>query len=197
MKRQIVLATQNKHKVEEINEILGDLENIEILDLSSFSPMDPVIEDGLTLEANALKKAKVVHEHTNLLSLADDTGLMVDYLLGAPGVYSSRYAGENVTYEDNNKKLLKELKGIPQRRRGARFKCCVALYDGKIIQTFNGITEGKILTEAHGIAGFGYDPLFLPDGYNLTYAEMGNAEKNKISHRYRALKLAREFLEGI
>ena len=197
MKRQIVLATQNKHKVKEITDILGELENIEILDLSSFPPMDPVVEDGLTLEANAIKKAKAVFEHTKILSLADDTGLMVDHLLGAPGVFSSRYAGENVSYADNNRKLLKELKGISPRKRGARFKCCIALYDGNIIKTFNGSIEGKILTEERGTAGFGYDPLFLPDGYSLTYAELGDEEKNKISHRYKALYLAKDFLKGI
>ena len=173
MKRQIVLATQNKHKIQEITDILSDLENIEIVDLSSFPPMDPVIEDGPTLRANALIKAKAVFKHTNILALADDTGLMVDYLLGAPGVYSSRYAGENVTYDDNNRKLLKELKGVPPRKRSARFKCCIALYDGNITETFDGVIEGKILTEARGNAGFGYDPLFLPEGYSLSYAELG------------------------
>jgi XTP/dITP diphosphohydrolase len=197
MKKQIVLATQNKHKVHEIFDILGDLENIEILDLSSFPPMPPVIEDGLTLEENAVKKAKAVFEHTKILSLADDTGLMVDYLLGAPGVFSSRYAGENVSYSDNNRKLIKELKGIPPRRRGARFKCCIAIYDGKTTNTFTGITEGKILTELRGITGFGYDPLFLPEGFSSTYAELGDSEKNKISHRFKALNLTKEFLKGI
>jgi XTP/dITP diphosphohydrolase len=197
MKKQIVLATQNKHKIKEIADILGDLENIEILDLSSFPPMDPVIEDGLTLEANAIIKAKAVFEHTKVLSLADDTGLMVDYLLGAPGVFSSRYAGENVSYADNNKKLLQELKGIPPRKRGARFKCCIALYDGNTIHTFEGAVEGKILTEVHGTAGFGYDPLFLPNDYSLTYAELGDTEKNKISHRYNALFLTKDYLKGI
>jgi len=197
MKRQIVLATQNKHKVGEITDILGDLDNIEILDLSSFSPMAPVIEDGETLEENAMIKAKAVFQHTKILALADDTGLMVDYLFGAPGVYSSRYAGENVSYEDNNKKLLNELKGIPSRRRSARFKCCIALYDGNIVKTFEGATEGKILTQLRGEKGFGYDPLFLPLGYDLTYAELGDAEKNKISHRFKALNLAKEYLKGI
>lgn len=197
MKTQIVLATQNQHKVKEIKSILCDLDNIEVLDLSYFPEMGPVNEDGKTLEENAMKKAKAVFEHTQVLSLADDTGLFVDYILGEPGVYSSRYAGENVTYEDNNKKLLNALKGVPPRKRTARFKCCVALCGKEIQKTFIGITEGKILFSPRGENGFGYDPLFLPDGYDKTYAEMSEEEKNKVSHRYKALLLAKEFLKSI
>lgn len=197
MKTQIVLATQNRHKEKEIKSILCDLDNIEVLDLSNFPEMGPVDEDAKTLEENAIKKAKAVFEHTKILSLADDTGLFVDYLLGEPGVYSSRYAGENVSYEENNKKLLNALKGVPPRKRTARFKCCVALYSKEIQKTFIGITEGKILFSPRGENGFGYDPLFLPDGYDKTYAEMSEEEKNKVSHRYKALLLAKDFLKSI
>lgn len=197
MKKQIVLATNNKHKIREIKSILSDLENIEILDLTQFPEIPTIIENGKTIEENAIIKAKAVFEFTKIISLADDTGLFVDYLLGKPGVYSSRYAGENVTYKDNNKKLLFELKGVPPRKRTARFKCCVAVYGDNLLKTFIGTTEGKILFSELGTNGFGYDPLFLPDGYNKTYAQMSEEEKNKVSHRYKALALAKDFLKGL
>ena len=196
MKKQIVLATQNKHKIAEIKNILSDIDHLEILDLSIFPQIDPIIENGTTLKSNALIKAEAVFKHTNILALADDTGLMVDYLLGAPGVLSARYAGENVTYQDNNKKLIKELGGIPPRRRTARFKCCMALVDNNINKTFETAIEGKIATEPYGKNGFGYDPIFIPAKYNKTYAELSDTEKNKISHRYQSLLLVKDFLRG-
>jgi XTP/dITP diphosphohydrolase len=196
MKKQIVLATHNKHKIFEIKNILSDIEYLEVLDLSAFPEIGPIIENGKTLESNALIKAEAVFKHTNILALADDTGLMVDYLLGAPGVYSARYAGENVSYEDNYKKLLKGLAGVPPRKRTARFKCCMALVDGKINKTFETAIEGKIATEPHGKNGFGYDPIFIPVGYTKTYAELSDIEKNKISHRYKSLVLVKDFLKG-
>jgi len=197
MKKQIVLATQNKHKIFEIKNILSDIEYLEVLDLSNFKEIGKIVENGPTLNSNALIKAEAVFKHTNILSLADDTGLMVDYLLGAPGVYSARYAGENATYWDNNKKLLEKLNGIPSRRRTARFKCCIALVDNNIKKTFETAIEGKIATEPHGENGFGYDPVFIPTEYKKTYAELSEDEKNKISHRYKSLVLVKEFLKSV
>jgi XTP/dITP diphosphohydrolase len=196
MKRQIVLATQNKHKIIEIKNILSDIEYLEVLDLANFPEIGSILENGTTLECNALIKAESVFKHTNILALSDDTGLMVDYLLGAPGVYSARYAGENVNYQDNNKKLLKELASIPPRKRTARFKCCMALVDDKIKKCFETAIEGRIATEPHGKNGFGYDPIFIPADYNKTYAELSDIEKNKISHRYKSLLLVKDFLKN-
>lgn len=195
---RLVLATRNQDKTEEIKEILSDLASpagdFEILDLCAFPDCPEVREDGKTLRENALKKAKEVFSHTKTLTLADDTGLEVDYLLGAPGVYSSRYAGDDVTYEDNRRKLLQALKGVPPRRRSARFKCVIALVGNGIEETAEGIVQGKLLLEARGSGGFGYDPLFVPTDYNKTLAEMTSEEKNKISHRAKALKKMKEVL---
>jgi XTP/dITP diphosphohydrolase len=191
--QKLIIASNNKHKVKEINQIL-ELKNFEILDLSSFPNINPTIEDQNTIYGNALKKATEVFQQTGILSLADDTGLMVDYLLGAPGVYSARYSGENATYDDNNIKLLQELKGVPPRKRTARFKCCIAIVGKNIQETAEGIVEGKILFEPKGSNGFGYDPLFQPDGFTRSYAELTDEEKNGISHRSRALLKAKEIL---
>jgi XTP/dITP diphosphohydrolase len=194
--KQIILATKNLHKVKEIREIL-DLKDYEILDLSSFPDIIPATEDGKSLSENAIKKASHIYRKTGILSLADDSGLMVDYLLGAPGVFSSRFAGENATYEDNNQKLLNEMKGVPPRKRGARFKCCIAIIGEKINIVVDGAVEGKILFNPKGDNGFGYDPLFMPDRYLKTFAEMNEDEKNEISHRSRALYEASEILKSI
>jgi XTP/dITP diphosphohydrolase len=191
--RQIIIATNNKHKVQEIKQILK-LSDFEILDLSSFPDVPSALEDGKTLSENAIKKANHVFKHTGILSIADDTGLFVDYLMGAPGVYSSRYAGENANYEDNNRKLLSEMKGVPPRKRGARFKCLMAIIGNKINIGVEGVIEGKILFNPRGNNGFGYDPLFQLNGYLKSFAEMDIDEKNKISHRAIALNKAREIL---
>ncbi len=192
--KQILLATNNKHKAEEISALLSPL-GFEVFSLFNFPNVPKTIEDQPTLEGNALKKAKEAFQSTGIFSLADDTGLEV-YALGMePGVYSARYAGENVTYADNNKKLLSVMNGVPQRRRGARFRTVIAIVGKNIETTVEGIIEGEILENERGTNGFGYDPLFLPKGFTRAYAELSLEEKNQISHRARAMQQAAEFLK--
>ena len=193
---KIVLATHNRHKVEEIKSILSDLP-IELLSLDNFPTIGEIVEDGATLEENAKKKAKTVYEQTGLLSLADDTGLEVEVLDGRPGVFSARYSGENATYEENNKKLLGELKEIPFERRNAKFRCVISIIGNGIDKVAIGEMPGKILYELRGKNGFGYDPLFLPNGYEKTFAEIESELKNKLSHRARALEEAKKILKRL
>ncbi len=194
---KLVLATRNRHKVEEIRAILAGLD----VDLSSFleyPDIPDVVEDGATLEKNAIKKARAVADATGLPALADDTGLEVDALGGAPGVRSARYAGDEPDYERNNEKLLRELEGVPDGERRARFRCVVALaVPGGDTRTVEGVTVGVILRARRGSGGFGYDPLFLPDGSDKAYAEMTGAEKNAVSHRGRAVRSARGLIEKL
>ena len=187
---KIVSATRNPHKLEEIKAIFhGD--RLEIVSSFDFPDIPDVIEDGDTFEANAVKKAVTLAKATGLWALADDSGLEVDALGGEPGVYSARYAGESVSYEANNEKLLKTLSGVTDRT--ARFRCVIALSSPSgITQTVDGRCEGKIALEAHGAEGFGYDPLFIPEGHETTFAEMTADAKNAISHRGRALKKAED-----
>jgi len=197
---KIVLATHNRHKVEEIKRILSDPSFIrtglpfELLSLDNFPKIGEIIEDGKTLDDNARKKARTVFKITGLLSLADDTELEVDALDGRPGVYSARYSGEEATYEENNKKLLLELRGIPFEKRTAKFRCVISMIGKGINEIAIGEVPGKILNEVKGKNGFGYDPLFLPDGYEISYAEMDSELKNKLSHRARALEEAKKIL---
>ncbi len=194
--QQLLIATHNKHKVEEIKHFLSGLP-FDVVSLADIPNAPKTIEDQPTLEENALKKAREAFHATNILTLADDTGLEVYYLALQPGVYSARYAGENTTYEQNNKKLLRAMKGVAQRRRKARFRTVVAIVGKKIENVFEGKVDGTILEEPRGMQGFGYDPLFVPAGYNKTYAEMTIEEKNKLSHRALALKNAIEFLKTL
>ena len=189
----IVVATRNPHKVEEIRAMLAGLP-VTVRDLRDFPDCPDVVEDGDTLEANALKKARAAYRCTGLPVIADDTGLEVYYLLGAPGVYSARYAGENATYEDNNRKLLREMTQVPARKRQARFRCVIALVAGDGDQLFEGKVEGVILHAPRGGNGFGYDPVFRPDGFDRSYAELDADEKNAISHRGRAVQELLSFL---
>jgi XTP/dITP diphosphohydrolase len=192
-----VLATRNPHKVEELTALLGDSE-VTLMSSSDFPDVPEVVEDGATLEENAIAKAEAVCSATGLPALADDTGLEVVALGGAPGVVSARYAGPSASYEDNNRKLLSELKGIPRDERRAVFRCVVALsVPGRGVSTVEGRTEGVILESPRGGHGFGYDPLFLPDGCDRTYAEMPQAEKNAWSHRGRAAAKARDLLAAL
>ncbi len=191
----IVLATRNAHKVEEIQAMLAGLP-VTVKALYDFPDCPDVEEDGETLEENALKKARVAHQCTGLPVIADDTGLEVYYLLGAPGVYSARYAGEDATYADNNRKLLSEMNQVPARRRQARFRCVVALVTASGEETFEGKVEGVILTVGQGTNGFGYDPVFRPDGFQQSYAELTADEKNGISHRARAISAFISFLQS-
>jgi XTP/dITP diphosphohydrolase len=192
--KQLVLATNNKHKAEEFRELLGDLK-IEILTLDRFPGIGEVVEDADTIEGNALKKAEEVFQATNLPTLADDSGLEVHYLDKEPGVYSSRYAGPDATYEDNCKKLLMKLRGVPPRRRAARFRCVLSFVaPDNTPQMAEGMCRGIIIESPRGTGGFGYDPVFLPNGHPKTLAEMTSKEKNSLSHRAKAVHLIKPYL---
>ncbi|WP_372797933.1 XTP/dITP diphosphatase [Pontiella sp.] len=185
---KLVLATRNAHKLEEINAIF-DFQGLEVLSAFDFPDIPDVVEDADTFEGNAVKKAVEIARATGCWSLADDSGLEVDALDGAPGVYSARYAGEPCSYEKNNEKLLRELAG--KKDRSARFRTVIALSDPEgNAKTVEGFCPGKIIEELRGTNGFGYDPLFIPDGYTETFAELEACIKNKISHRAKALQAA-------
>jgi XTP/dITP diphosphohydrolase len=187
---EIVLATRNRHKVREISELLSGV-GVLVRSFRDFPDLPEVVEDGDTLEANAVKKAATIAAVTGLPALADDTGLEVQALDGAPGVVSARYAGPDATYDDNNRKLLAALAGVPAAVRRARFRCVVALaVPGEPVRSVEGRTDGVILETPRGDGGFGYDPVFLPDGHERTYAEMDAAEKNAVSHRGKAVRAA-------
>ena len=194
---EIVLATRNKKKIEEIRRITADLP-ITILSLDDYPDCPETIEDRDTFEGNATKKAVEVCRCTGKTALADDSGLEVDALNGAPGVYSARYAGSsNGNDVKNYEKLLSELGNVSDEKRGARFVCCMALAfpDGSI-KTFLGYAEGCIGREPRGAQGFGYDPVFIPKGYKRTFAEMSGEEKDKLSHRGKALEKLADFLHS-
>lgn len=189
---KIVFATHNAHKVSEVQAVLGS--EYQLVTATEAGITEEIPEAQPTIEGNALQKARYVYEHTGLNCFADDTGLEVEALNGAPGVYSARYAGEHVSYADNNVLLLKNLAGCENRK--ARFRTVIALIvDGKEY-FFEGRVEGTIATEPHGEGGFGYDPLFVPEGSQLTFAEMSSEAKNKISHRGRAVAKLVAFLHG-
>jgi XTP/dITP diphosphohydrolase len=194
MIRELVLATRNRHKVEELVALLGDL-GITIHTLDEFPDAPDVVEDGHTCEANAVKKARAIAEFTGLPAVADDTGLEVDALGGRPGVYAARYAGEDATYDDNCRKLLRELMGVPHDKRTARFLTVAAIAlpsDG--IRVAQGILDGMIAEEARGTLGFGYDPVFLIPELGKTLAQLSAGQKNLISHRAKAFTLAKDLL---
>ncbi len=180
---QIVFATNNAHKLSEIRQILGH--KIEVLSLSDIGCHDDIPETGTTLEANALQKARYIRDKYGYDCFADDTGLEVDALGGEPGIYSARYAGgEGHDSEANMQKLLQKLDG--EDNRTARFRTVIALLQGNEQKLFEGIVNGTITREKSGAEGFGYDPIFMPDGYDQTFAELGMDIKNRISHRARA-----------
>jgi XTP/dITP diphosphohydrolase len=177
--KKIVFATNNKHKLDEIRKISEG--KLEILSLNDINCRTDIPETGTTLEENALIKARFVKDNFGYDCFADDTGLEVKALDGAPGVYSARYAGEDCRAEDNIRKLLTNLEGISDRR--AAFRTVVALLIGDEQYFFEGAIHGKIIDEKRGESGFGYDPVFVPDGYEQTFAELGEDIKNNISHR--------------
>ena len=192
MPKQIIVATRNAHKVEEIRAILSEFE---VLDLSVLENPPEVEETGTTFLENATLKAVAISSLTDALVLADDSGLEVDALNGEPGVYSSRYAGEEGNDALNNEKLLRELKMITNR--SARFRCVIVICQrGKVLADFSGAVEGSILEEKTGEGGFGYDPLFMPDGFDRSFAELGEDVKNTISHRARAVEKAHSWIVG-
>lgn len=193
----LVLATRNLHKVSEMSALLDGLP-LEVLSCRDVPGVPDVVEDAPTLEGNAIKKAAAVSAATGHAALADDTGLEVEFLGGAPGVLSARYAGEDASYEDNNRKLLAALDGVPAAQRCAVFRCVAALaVPGLGVRTVEGRTEGTILELPRGDAGFGYDPLFLPAGHARTYAEMPADEKNLVSHRGKAMRAARVLIADL
>ena len=193
MTKKFVFATNNAHKLKEVKAILGN--EIEVLSLKEIGCVADIPETADTLEGNALQKAEYIYNNYQLNCFADDTGLEVEALNGAPGVYSARYAGEGHDSEANMQKLLKELEG--KENRNAQFRTAFALIiDGKK-ELFEGIVKGKIITQKKGSEGFGYDPLFVPDGYTETFAELGADIKNKISHRAVATHKLCEYLNTL
>jgi XTP/dITP diphosphohydrolase len=193
---KLVLATRNQDKVAEIREVLADIP-VQILSLEQFSDAPEVVEDRDTLEGNAIKKVLVIHWHTDLPAVADDTGLLVDALNGAPGVYSSRFAGPGATYADNVQKLLRMMEGIPWPQRTAEFRTVMALAVNGKTQIVEGKCRGLITRAPCGHNGFGYDPVFFIPELNKTLAELARAEKNRISHRGQALAALRALLAKI
>ncbi len=184
---ELVIATRNNGKLREIKAMLKGT-RIRVLSLDDFPGCPDVIEDGKTFRENALKKARAVAEYTGKTALADDSGLSVDALDGAPGVYSARFSGPGADDLKNNRKLLRMMKDVPDEKRGAEFVCVMALA-GKGVKekTVKGIVRGRIMREMRGPRGFGYDPLFYYSPKRMTFAEMGPEEKNRVSHRARAL----------
>lgn len=192
MRKRFVFATNNVHKLEEVAAILKD--KVEILSMRDIDCTTDIPETADTLEGNALIKARFIFENYHLDCFADDTGLEVEALNGAPGVYSARYAGDAHNSEANMQKLLRELDGVENRK--AQFRTVFALIINGKEHLFEGIVKGEITKNRKGISGFGYDPIFVPEGYTQTFAEMGNELKNKISHRAVATKKLCRFLEN-
>ena len=193
---ELVIATKNKGKLREISRLLEN-SSYTVVGLDAYPDAPDVVEDGDTFTANAIKKAEEIAAYTGCLTLADDSGLVVDALSGAPGVHSARYAGKNATDADNNTKLLAALRDVAGESRQASFQCVMALVapDGKS-RTFNGEVKGVILQQPQGDGGFGYDPLFMVREYGQTMAELPLDLKNRISHRGQALKKLLATLEG-
>ncbi len=189
----LCLATNNQHKVEELQELLGS--RYELKTLADIGCYDEIPETENTFQGNSRQKALFVRERFGVNCIADDSGLEVDALNGEPGVFSARYAGEHGNHAKNIDLLLKNLAGIEDR--SAQFRCIITLILGDDIYQFDGIIRGKIIDEKRGTQGFGYDPLFIPDGYDRTFAEMSIEEKNPISHRGLAVAKLIEFLDGL
>lgn len=191
----IIFATGNKNKLREAREILG--EEFSIGTPEEYGVSEEIPETSDTIKGNAIQKAQYLWERTAQSCFADDTGLEVDCLGGAPGVYSARYAGESKSSDENIKKLLHEMEGVPFEKRTARFRCVIALViDGKL-ETFDGVCEGHITFGRKGEGGFGYDPVFQPEGYSANFSELKPEEKNAISHRGKAMRLLAEYLKSI
>lgn len=187
---QLLLATRNKHKLKELALLLQDLQ-LEVISAADLPNLPRVVEDGATVRDNAVKKAVQTARMAKKLTLADDTGLEVDALKGEPGVHSARFAGEEATYHENNKKLLRMLEGVAYDKRSARFRCVVAIADETgLYDCVEGICNGTIIEAERGGGGFGYDPLFLADGQTKTFADISPEVKNRISHRAKAMQKA-------
>jgi XTP/dITP diphosphohydrolase len=196
MHRDLVLATRNRHKGKELGSLLADLP-VRIRTMDEFPDVPDVVEDGDTCEANAIKKARAVSDATGLMAVADDTGLEVDALDGRPGVYAARYAGPQATYEDNCRKLLGEMAGVPLDRRTARFVTVAAVaLPSQTVEVMTGRLEGLISERPAGARGFGYDPVFYVPELGKTLAELSGEEKNRISHRAKAFAQVRDLLQN-
>jgi XTP/dITP diphosphohydrolase len=189
---KIILATKNPNKVQEIREIF---QNNSLVGLDSYPEIEEIEETGKTFKDNALLKATGYFNQLNLPVIAEDSGLVVPALQGAPGIYSARYAGPQTNAEKNNRKLLREMENTPDGQRFAYFICCAVYFDSKRAITAEGHVEGEITREPRGISGFGYDPVFLIPQYDMTFAELGTAIKNQISHRRLALQALRNKIE--
>ena len=190
---KIVFATNNKHKLEEIKDILG--KDFDIVSLAEIGCHEDIPETGLTLEENARQKSTYIVEHYNHDCFADDTGLEVEALGGEPGVHSARYAeGTDHDSEANMRKLLSKMSNVKDRT--ARFRTVISLIINGVEHQFEGRVEGRVATEKHGTEGFGYDPIFIPEGYDKSFAELGEEVKNQISHRARAVKKLAEYLSS-
>lgn len=192
---ELLIATQNVKKLAEIKELLSDLK-VKVTSLADYKNMPHIEEDGKTFTENAVKKAATISLFTKKLVMGEDSGLEVKALKNAPGIYSARFSGEGATDKKNNAKLLRLLKGIPIKKRQARYRCFVALTDQKgIVGVVSGSCHGVIALKPKGTNGFGYDPLFLPQGFDRTFGELDSAVKSKISHRARALKKFKRILQ--
>ncbi len=194
---KLLVATRNRGKIEELERLFADLDEVELIGLDSFPDAPDVVEDANTFEGNAIKKARELAMATGLVTLADDSGLEVDVLDGAPGVLSARYAGG---HDDaaNNAKLLRALADVEDPRRTARFRCVLALFDAKRGEPLiaRGVVEGRIARAPRGAGGFGYDPLFLVGDGDRTMAELTSEEKNSMSHRAAAAKVMRDLVRA-
>ena len=188
---KLVFATNNKHKLQEVRDIVGN--RVDVLSLNDINCHDDIPETADTLQGNALIKARHIYDKYGLNCFADDTGLEVEALDGAPGVYSARYAGEECDSEANMLKLLKNLTG--KNNRNAQFRTVIALVINGEEKLFNGIVKGTISDEKRGDSGFGYDPIFIPEGYTESFAQMSGEMKNSISHRFRATKQLSDYLK--
>ncbi len=193
--KKLIVATRNKGKILEINALLAGLVD-QVSSAADFADFPETVEDGATFEENALKKAREASNFSGLPALADDSGLVVDALDGRPGVFSARYAGVGADDAANNARLLNECESIPEEHRQAAFVCVLAFVTPEgVEQLFTGRVAGRILSEARGGAGFGYDPLFLVDGFERSMAELELAEKNAVSHRAQAFHKFREYIK--
>ena len=191
MKKEILIATHNTHKKEEIQQILG--EKFQVTSLTDYDIHDEIVEDGETFHANALIKAQYCFDTTGKPSLGDDSGLVVEALDGRPGIYSARYAGDH-DFAKNMAKVLEELEGVENRK--AYFVTVMCLVDDSGTNYFEGRVYGNLTKEVRGEKGFGYDPIFIPENYEITFAEMKAEDKNKISHRKKAIEQFLEFVES-
>jgi XTP/dITP diphosphohydrolase len=194
---KLVLATRNFGKVRELSDMLSQQCSIEVLSMRDFPEAPDVVEDGETYQDNAKKKAVDIAKYVGVLALADDSGLEVDALGGAPGVHSARYAGSDASDADRIAKLLAATRNVPDDERTARFKCAVAVAEpnGRADVVVD-VCDGKIIRKPRGNLGFGYDPVFVPHGYDRTFAELGEQIKNRISHRAKALRMALKLIES-